>query len=142
MKTLLWLDDARDPNENGWAQMFSPIPEPYTVVWVKNYQEFVNWIIANGLPDGICFDHDLGLDEVYEKKTMSKGELRRFRKTPKYKTGYDCAKWLTEYCLITLQQLPKYASQSANPVGMENILKLLNNFKYHQDFYSDDSQEN
>lgn len=131
MMTLLWLDDARDPNESGWATTFSPIPQPYTVVWVKNYKEFVSWIQANGLPDGICFDHDLGLDMVHEKRIMSKRALKRYRKTHEYMTGYDCAKWLTEYCLNTLQQLPAYASQSANPVGRENILKLLNNFNKH-----------
>ena len=66
MKTLLWLDDIRDPYENGgaWAKTFSPIElsmgDLHTeVVWVKNYDEFTSWINSNGLPDGICFDHDL-----------------------------------------------------------------------------------
>lgn len=107
MKTLLWLDDARDPNEDGWAETFSPIPQPYMVVWVKSYKEFIRWIQANGLPDGVCFDYELGT----------------------LRTGYDCAEWMTGYCLNTLQQLPKYASQSADPQGRENILKLLDNRK-------------
>ena len=44
------------------------------------------------------------------------------------KTGYDCAKWLVEYCINNNKSLPKYAIQSANPVGRENINSLLTNF--------------
>lgn len=86
MKKLLWLDDIRSPFEllpggSTWL-VFSPIKSSFETYWVKSYNEFVDWIKINGLPDGICFDHDLGLDEVHEKKTMSKGALKRFRKTP------------------------------------------------------------
>ncbi len=127
MKKLLWLDDIRNPFEDDWL-VFSPIDQPFEVVWVKSYNEFTVWIVANGLPDAICFDHDLGLDEVHEKKTMSKSALKRFRKTPEYKTGYDCAKWLVEYCMDKNLQLPLYNIQSANPVGKENIKGLFKSF--------------
>jgi hypothetical protein len=59
MKTLLWLDDYRDPMQGQWL-VFSPIADAeYEVHWVKSYDEFVDWITKNGLPTGICFDHDL-----------------------------------------------------------------------------------
>ena len=107
MKTLLWLDDYRNPyNINEEWLIFSPIKNPNTI-WVKNYNEFINWILINGLPDAICFDHDLGSNET---------------------TGYDCAKWLVEYCIDNNKSLPEYAIQSANPVGRENINNLLTNF--------------
>lgn len=61
-KILLWLDDIRDPFEdnNKWL-VFSPIPldEISEVIWVKSYNEFVNYINNYGVPAGICFDHDL-----------------------------------------------------------------------------------
>lgn len=95
--------------------MFSPIGRNIDVIWVTSYQEFVDYIMIHGLPDGICFDHDLA-DEVLN--------------------GYDCAKWLVKYCINTKQQLPKISSQSANPIGRQNILLLLNNFKKHFNYES------
>lgn len=126
---LLWLDDIRNPFENNWL-VFSPI-EHTEVIWVKSYNEFKDWIEENGLPEGICFDHDLGLDEVHEKKSMSKRSLKKFRKTPEYKTGFDCAKYLVEYCLDRNIMIPKYNIQSANQVGKENIDSLLKNYIRH-----------
>ncbi len=110
LKRLLWLDDYRNPLENDWL-VFSPIGRDVEVSWVKSYQEFVSWVHLNGLPDGVCFDHDLGEE----------------------KTGYDAAKWLVEYCLDYNLDLPKWNIQSSNPVGKENIECLLENFKFNND---------
>lgn len=95
---------------------------------MTSFDQFTEWITKNGLPDGICFDHDLGLDEVHLKKTMSKSQLKIFRKTPEYKTGYDCARWLVDYCIINKLELPKWNIQSSNPIGKENINGLLLSF--------------
>ena len=73
---------------------------------VYNYEDFVEYITQNGLPDFISFDHDLGEDE----------------------SGYDCAKYLVEYCIEHNLSLPKFSVHSQNPVGKENIERLLNNF--------------
>jgi hypothetical protein len=105
MKTLLWLDDVRDPMTNDWLR-YSPIGKDVDVHWVTNYQDFVDWIMIYDLPDAICFDHDLG---SYEE------------------TGYDCAKFLVEYCLNLDVLPPVYGIQSANPVGAKNIDMLLKN---------------
>ena len=87
MKKLLWLDDIRDPMDKCLNCMdHSPIGKDVEVYWVKSYKEFISWIEKNGLPDGICFDHDLG-DE---------GKLKNKRKIPK--SGLDCADWLVDYC--------------------------------------------
>jgi len=59
---------------------------------------------------------------------MSKSELKRFRKTSEYKTGYDCAKWLVNYCIDGNLILPKWNIQSSNPVGKDNINGLLTSF--------------
>lgn len=112
MKKLLWLDDIRDPfANNGEWLVFSPIQKPYEVHWAKSYQDFVDWITLNGMPDAICFDHDLG-DLADDEKT-----------------GYDCAKWLVEYCMDYEVALPRWAIQSANPVGRDNINGLLNGYQ-------------
>lgn len=81
------------------------IPSGY--VGVRSYGEFVGHILTNDLPTFISFDHDLGED----------------------KTGYDCAKWLVNYCLEYNLQLPNFVVHSQNPVGKQNIECLLRNFK-------------
>ncbi len=108
MKKLIWHDDIRDPHDSkmDWLD-YSSIGKDVEVIWLKNMQDFVNWIQTNGVPDAICFDHDLGED------------------TP---TGYDCAKWLVNYCLDHKVLPPIWACQSANPVGKVNINRLLKNF--------------
>ena len=113
-KKILWLDDYRNPYE--WMTYIKMayhriVKEPNVVIWVKSYNEFVEYITNYGLPDAIGFDHDLA-DEG-----------------PNEKTGYDAAKFLVEYCLENNADLPEFESQSTNPAGRENIINLLNNFK-------------
>lgn len=126
---LIWLDDIRNPFENDWLA-FSPIEQPFDVVWVKSYNEFVDYIQKNGLPDGICFDHDLGFDikQSMREQGVSKRKSRKLYRDLKEKNGYDCAKWLVNYCIDRDLNLPKYNIQSANPVGKVNIDGLLKSF--------------
>ena len=102
MKKLLWLDDFRNPADY--------LTGDYDITWVKNYDEFYTQINEHGLPDIICFDHDLGEE----------------------KTGYDCAKFVVDYCMEHDLDIPAYNIQSSNPVGKENIQHLMDN--YHK-FY-------
>lgn len=131
MKKLLWLDDFRNPYKEyaHWVYMWSPLSKPYEVIWVKSYNEFVDWINKNGLPDAIMFDHDLG-DEHYE--LLDHNELINKYDTYQEKTGYHCAKWLIEYCMDNNVKLPKYFAHTANTVGRENINKLLENYLKYQ----------
>ena len=105
MKKLLWIDDFRNPVKY--------VIGDYDIVWVKNYDDFCKYINENGLPDIICFDHDLG------DINNPNGE----------KTGYDCAKYLVDFCLDNDIKLPNFHSQSDNGPGRENILNLLENYK-------------
>ena len=82
-----------------------PTPEGFDRVY--SYEEFVDYLERKGLPDFISFDHDLGEDL----------------------SGYDCAKYLVEYCLVHQLPLPDYQVHSQNPVGKENIERLLENFR-------------
>lgn len=131
-KRLLWLDDTRDPSENDWI-VFSPIGRNVETFWVMSYDEFVTWITENGLPDGICFDHDLGykLDPNVEVTETYNGEVSCHSLSAWSdieKTGYDCAKWLVDYCIKHNEKLPEYAMQSSNPAGRQNIDMLLKNY--------------
>lgn len=122
MKTLLWLDDYRNPFEDNskWL-VFSPIEQPFKVIWCKSYEDFKEEIMYNGLPDAICFDHDLDPNQGIEGLEIIDE-----------KTGYDCAKWLIWWCTEHKLQLPLYNIQSANPIGKENIDKLLKNYLKHE----------
>lgn len=112
-KTLLWLDDWRDPSVNDWL-IFSPIGRDVDVVWVKSYNEFISYILnSDKLPDGISFDHDLA--DIDSDKNE--------------KTGYDCAKWLIDYCINLKLKLPICTSHSSNPVGRERINSLILSYK-------------
>ena len=130
-KKLLWLDDYRDPfdTEEDWL-VYSPLEKPYEVIWVKSYNEFTEWINKNGLPDGICFDHDLA-DEHYRPSMYAEDKHYSNYYTDgtfKEKTGFDCAKWLVGYCIDNNYDLPKFNCQSANPVGKDNIIGILKSY--------------
>jgi hypothetical protein len=132
---LLWLDDIRDPFKSEWNVKIQTIfgkENDLQIVWLKNYDEFVQWISKNGLPDIIGFDHDLA-DEHYRPSMYDQDEHYSnyyHDGTFKEKTGYDCAKWLVEYCQNNNLQLPRYFVQSMNPVGKNNIISLLGNGKF------------
>lgn len=79
--------------------------------WIiaRTYDEAVAIVKLLGIPQNISFDHDLGLDSL---------------------TGYDFAKFLVEYDM-TYNEIDKtftFYVHSANPVGAENIRKLLDNY--------------
>lgn len=107
-KVLLWVDDARNPLEDDWLN-FSPIGQNCLVIWVQSYQEAMQFL-EKDWPDAICLDHDLGEE----------------------KSGYDIAKYIVDRCIDEGKKLPEFASQSANPVGRENIITLLSNYKRHE----------
>lgn len=136
MKKLLFLDDYRNPfitleDGSSWL-VFSPIPQPFEVIWVKSYNEFVAWITSNGLPDAVLYDHDLA-DEHYAPKEIwdKPHEVQKRMESFTEKTGYDCAKWIVEYCMDNNLKLPLYNIQSANPVGKANIDGLFKSFLKH-----------
>lgn len=87
---------------------------------VKNYDEFVDYITKNSLPEIISFDHDISdFIEVDGEKVE--------------RTGKSCAEWLVNYCLDNNLKLPEYYVHSSNPGGAENIIKYLDNFKKFAD---------
>lgn len=110
--TVLWLDDVRDPFKGKWISTITdgfPHLGDFEVVWVKDYNSFVSYIRFFGVPEAISFDHDLGPGQ----------------------SGYDCAKWLVDYCIDHKVPLPQYRMHSSNPVGKQNILAYLANAEKH-----------
>ena len=131
-KVLLWLDDIRDPldEEVDWM-VFSCLGKNCEVHWVKNYDSFVGWIKQYGLPDGINFDHDLADEHYTPQEYWDDYDRSKSYQDSRYyteKTGYDCAKWLVEYCFNRSEKLPKYYVHSATPVGADNIRRVLKNY--------------
>ncbi len=115
MKKLLWLDDQRNPFKDNWVRDYSPVGVDCEITWIKTYRDFVYHITEYGLPNAICFDHDI------ENFHANKSTFKEY-------TGYDCAKWLVDYCLDGDLDLPLFSIQSSNPAGKENIKSILNNY--------------
>jgi hypothetical protein len=108
----LFLDDIRNPIdvynyilrqkiylENDWAI-------------VRSYDEFVAYIKQHGLPTFVSFGHDL-TDGHYSADYTDE------------RTGYDCAKFLLEYCNGMDVEVPPFNCHSMNPIGKERIINLL-----------------
>lgn len=129
MSKILWLDDKRDP----FLNLENKVPkEGGQIYWVTDYQEFVNWIIENGLPDIISFDHDLHEKHYTPEKYWNDYEAsKKYQEALVYdeKTGEGCAEWLTHYCFINNKRIPKTYVHSANPVGADKINHILTQFK-------------
>lgn len=119
----LFLDDLRIPKD-----AIGLVPDAMNQFYwkddwviVRNFWEFCNYIQKFGLPDFISFDHDLA-DEHY----VNSDHLDY-----KEKTGYECAKWLVDFCFDNGRSLPDYMVHSANPTGKQNIISYLENAKKH-----------
>lgn len=119
---ILWLDDERDPNANypsliwgdsiqdrpTWVEYIVGCNNPgnWEVVWVKDYKQFTNYLELAGLPDVVCFDHDLG----------------------QQMTGKDCANYMVNILVERNLFGPVIRSQSSNPGGVQNIYGLFDNW--------------
>ena len=109
-RKYLFLDDLRNPYDCiVYMQRRGFDSKIYTLPWeiVRSYTEFTDWIQQNGVPGIISFDHDLGETD---------------------KSGFDCAKYLLNYCIDNKVKVPVYLIHSSNPVGAENIKSLLEGY--------------
>lgn len=111
----LYLDDVRIPKTKDW-------------IIVRSYDEFVNWISENGLPDVISFDHDLAHEHYSDQMYYGAESYNKLYDEFREKTGYDAAKWVCEYCLTNGLPIPEWNVHSANPVGSENIKSILTSY--------------
>lgn len=116
----LFLDDERVPKDVKWQEL-----PPVQWIIVRDFDRFCSIIKENGLPNYVSFDHDLG-DTAYKQATTG---IFDYSKQGNEKTGYDCVKWLIEYCMDNSIKFPNYTVHSLNPVGKENIIKLIESYK-------------
>jgi len=120
----LFLDDFRVPSD---VYSYKHLDIYLNNDWfiVRNYDEFINHIIKNGIPNTISFDHDLS-GEHYGGQTID--TIINYDEY-KNKTGYHCAKWLIDYVLEEELEPPhEIYIHSMNPAGSENIKKLWVDF--------------
>lgn len=126
----LFLDDIREPIQ---AFSYTNNRVYYALDWdvVKNYDEFVDYIQTKGLPEIVSFDHDISEEHYTPYRFWHDYEAsKEWQDSQNYKekTGLDCAKFLTNFCLENNLELPLFYCHSQNPVGKDRILNLLNNF--------------
>ncbi len=122
----LFLDDDpnRIPHQLHWIEL---PPVQWTIV--RNYDDFVATIQKQGVPAMVSFDHDLG-DSAYEEfhRAASTDKTIRYENINE-KTGYDCAKWLAQYCVDRGIDIPLYYIHTLNHMGHLNIRSILENAK-------------
>ncbi len=134
----LFLDDIRIPKD-AIGLVPSNLNQLYWEndwVVVRDFHQFCNYLQKFGVPDFISFDHDLADDhynDFFSDENWSKDDSGIILKYDEYKekTGYECAKWLVDFCLEKGHKLPDYQVHSANPVGKKNIESYLLNAKKH-----------
>jgi hypothetical protein len=127
MSYRLFLDDIREPWQAGNYMYPVDIRKEYRLyewVIVRNYDEFVDTISEKGVPSYISFDHDLEADQYIVPEESEEMNLY-YQIKDRAMTGYDCAKWLVEYCEKNGIPLPICYVHSANPVGADNIRFVL-----------------
>lgn len=106
MKYTLFLDDERVPSSD-------LIVTTENLAICRTYDDAVETVLRLGMPEHICFDHDLG-------------EYSR--------TGHEFAHWLVLYAFRT-KPYPeiKYSIHSQNPIGAGNIKGVLDNYHKYKD---------
>lgn len=101
---VLFLDDEREPSLSLLAQ--SP-----NLIVCRSYNEAVALVLTRGLPQHICFDHDLGPDS---------------------KTGHEFAKWLVDWAMkadmFDWYPVIDYSVHSQNPIGASNIRGVIDGY--------------
>lgn len=116
----VFLDDYRIPQDVQWVKL----PDCNWTI-VRSYEQFVNLIKDKGyLPSFISYDHDLA-DAHYQPFFNEKNiDYSKYKE----KTGYDCAKWVVEFCQNLNVEHPNYLVHSMNPVGKVNIETYIKNY--------------
>jgi hypothetical protein len=126
----LFLDDIRNPETLFYGQAGKEwILNPLYVnnsEWnvVRSFDEFVDFIEENGLPDLISFDHDLDWEAYLpqnQEETIDYGQMQ-------VKTGYHAVEWLIDYCAKRKLKFPDYKVHSMNISGKKNMEEIIKEY--------------
>jgi hypothetical protein len=125
----LFLDDERIPystNDELDAYYYSKNLDYVNLEWVivRTYEQFIDHIKLNGLPQLISFDHDLA-DEYYQHLLKNNIDYSNYEE----KTGMLCVKWLCDYCIDNQLKIPKCLFHTQNLTGKVNMFKYIENYK-------------
>lgn len=105
---------------------------------VKSYDEFVEYILKNGLPNIISYDHDLAGEHYANGASHEDDEGRRYQgfnyDIVKEKTGYHAVLWLIDYCIENKVKMPESYAHSMNPYGRMKIRSAID--QYNRMFYA------
>jgi len=104
----LFIDDERFPENVTWEVAGEPFRYDFDVI-ARNMEQVQEAVHSYGFPSYVSFDHDLGKNEP---------------------TGKDIANWLIHQDLEH-GDMPEdfaFSVHSMNPVGAENIMRLLTNY--------------
>lgn len=128
----LILDDVRDA-----IQVAHCVNNPNMYInadWdiVKSYDEFVEYILKNGLPNIISYDHDLA-DEHYANGASHVDEQGKHFSGFNYnkvteKTGYHAVLWMIEHCIENEVKMPESYAHSMNPYGRMKIQSAIDQY--------------
>lgn len=79
----------------------------------------------HGAPVFVALDNDFGIEDYIDPEENDPEMIFSER------NGYDCAKWLVNYCLEHHIKLPDYTVHSMNCIAKTNIIHFLENAKKH-----------
>ena len=123
----LFLDDIRNPIDV-LTYISDDVYEALKWRVVRSYDEFIQYIIDNGMPSLISLDHDLADEHYIAFQNKSDMKYRDFNE----KTGYEALKWVCTHVLDNNIKIPKVKFHSQNTVGVLNMSSYLTNFlKFH-----------
>lgn len=116
---LIFLDDIRDPDR--YISQIYGKSRPTDVLVVRDYDHFLKEVESNSINMDmitISFDHDLG--------TFDENELEI--------SGWDCMKWLMQYCVDNkFKRLPIVYIHTMNVVAAPKMRDSWLKFRY--DYY-------
>ena len=137
---LLLDDDVKRTPEAIFGYTHNPLYKFPNWDVVRSYKEFTEYIVTHEMPKLISFDHDLA-DVHYETFLTPNGEAAQQAAWTEYHeregeremTGYDCLKWLANYCHDNAIIFPHILVHTMNTVGYNNMVfyyrsALRNNF--------------
>jgi hypothetical protein len=124
----LYLDDMREAKD-AFFYTENPVYLNYDWIVVRTYDEFVEYIKLNGLPELVSFDHDLADEHYNYLNTQFDANYNNYVE----KTGYECVKWLCDYCLDNNKIFPKSLYHTQNLIGRINMEKYVKNFRKYNE---------
>lgn len=104
---ILWVDNIKDPFKEDILNFIFIKNIDATVIWIQNYKEFEQHILANGLPDKIFFNYKVS-EETLE---------------------VDCIRFLIRYCMNYAILLPYYSFVQNSGVNITSIKAILDQYE-------------